>query len=407
MNILETFRQALSSLADNKLRSALTLLAIVVGVFAIISASTAVLVLDTYFQETLTLMGGNVINVSRTPSVRMGGSWEQYRNREEITFDTYEQLAERVAFTSEITPNETFSRSSVTFGDETTDPDVRIDGGNQFYLSNNAYELEDGRNFTGEDIRYRRAFAIIGSDLKDELFDVSYPLGKSIRIDGRSYQIIGVLEARGSIFGQSLDNFVLIPYTTGINAYGADRNITIQVKAPSMQTVNAAIDELIGVMRTIRKVPPGDDNDFEIETNNSLSGAFDSFTGILYMFGFAVGGIALLGAGIGVMNIMLVSVTERTKEIGLRKAVGATRRAIVGQFLTEAVFICQIGGLIGLLLGIVGGNILAVYMESSVVFPWFAAVAGIIGMTLIGLGFGVFPAVKAAKLDPIESLRYE
>ncbi|MGM0588610.1 MAG: ABC transporter permease [Bacteroidota bacterium] len=407
MSIIEIIKQAVGSLADNKLRSSLTLLAIVVGVFAIISASTAVMVLDTYFQETLTLMGGNVINVSRTPSVRMGGSWSQYRNRKDITFETFEELTERLHFTSAISPNETFTRSSATFGETTTDPDVRVDGGNQFYLENNAYELAEGRNLTEEDIQYRRSYCIIGSDVNEELFDVVNPLGKTMRIDGRNYRIIGVLEARGSIFGTSLDNFVLIPYTTGMNVYGGDRNISIQVKAPSMQTVSAAIDELTGVMRTIRKVPPGVDNDFEIETNNSLSGAFDQFTGILYIFGFAVGGIALLGAGIGVMNIMLVSVTERTREIGIRKAVGATRKAITSQFLTEAVIICQIGGLIGLLLGILGGNGLAFYMDSSIVFPWLAALGGIIGMTLIGLAFGVFPAVKAARLDPIESLRYE
>jgi len=407
MYITEIFKQAVGSLTSNKLRSSLTLLAIVVGVFAIISASTAVLVLDTYFKETLTLMGGNVINISKYPSVQMGGDWRKYRNRKDITFRTMEELQDRSRLTREVNPDETFSTTKVMYGSEETEPNVSIKGSNEHYLANNAYEIGDGRNFNSQDIRYGRPVAIIGKDIQENLFDIEYPLGKTIRIDGRPYRVIGVVAERGSVFGQSLDNFVLIPYTTLMNVYGADRNIDIQVKAPSMTLVNASIDELTGLLRTIRKVEPGEENDFEIETNESLSGVFDQFTGILYIFGFVVGGIALLGAGIGVMNIMLVSVTERTREIGIRKAVGATKRAIVSQFLTEAIFICQLGGIIGMIIGIIGGNLLAVWMESSIVFPWLAAVGGIIGMTVIGIVFGVYPAFKASQLDPIESLRYE
>lgn len=407
MNIVEVIKQAFSSLAANKLRSALTLVAIVVGVFAIISASTAVLVLDTFFKETLTLMGGNVINVSKYPSVRMGGDWQKYRNRKDITFETLEELQDRVRMVSDINPDETFSQTKVLYRDQETEPNVPIRGSNQYYLTNNAYDLADGRNFSSQDIQYGRPVAIIGKDVQETLFEVEYPLGKIIRIDGRPYRVIGLVGEKGSVFGNSLDNFVLIPYTTAMNVYGSERNIDIQVKAPSMMSINASMDELTGLLRTIRKVPPGEENDFEIETNESLSGAFDQFTGVLYIFGFVVGGIALLGAGIGVMNIMLVSVTERTREIGIRKAVGATKKAITSQFLMEAIVICQIGGIVGMLIGIIGGNLLAFWMESSIVFPWMAAVAGIIGMTIIGIVFGVYPAFKASKLDPIESLRYE
>lgn len=407
MHLKEVFKQAFSSLAANKLRSFLTLVAIVVGVFAIISASTAVLVLDTYFKDTLTLMGGNVINVSKYPSVQMGGDWQRYRNRQDITFRTMEELQERAVLSRHISPDENFNTTKIVYGDNETEPGVPVRGSNEYYLSNNAYELSDGRNFTSQDIQYRRPVVIIGRDIQETLFEIEYPLGKILRIDGRPYRVIGLVEEKGSVFGQSLDNFVLIPYTTAMNVYGTERNIDIQVKAPSMTLVNASMDELIGLLRTIRKVPPGEENDFEIETNESLSGVFDQFTGILYIFGFVVGGIALLGAGIGVMNIMLVSVTERTREIGIRKAVGATKRAITSQFLMEAIVICQIGGVIGMMVGILGGNALAVWMESSIVFPWAAALLGILGMTVIGIVFGVYPAFKASKLDPIESLRYE
>ena len=407
MNLKDVSEQSLSSLAANKLRSALTLLAIVVGVFAIISSSTAVLVLDTYFKETLSFMGGNVINVSKYPRVNINTEWAKYRNRKDITFDTSEKLEERLELSRGISPDERFATTKVSYGEQETEPSVAIRGSNQYYLENNAYNLADGRNFTDQDVQYRRPIAIIGEDVREELFEVEYPIGKTIRIDGRPYQVIGITEARGTIFGESLDNFVIIPYTTLMNVYGTERNIDIQVKAPSMLLINSTMDELTGVLRTIRKVPPGEENDFEIATNESLSGAFDQFTGILYIAGFVIGFIALLGAGIGVMNIMLVSVTERTREIGIRKAVGATKKAITAQFLMEAILICQLGGIIGMLFGVLGGNILALYMEASVVFPWGAAFAGIIAMTVLGIFFGVYPAYKAAQFDPIESLRYE
>jgi putative ABC transport system permease protein len=200
---------------------------------------------------------------------------------------------------------------------------------------------------------------------------------------------------------------VVIPYTAGINAYGGNRGIGIQLRSPEISMIQQTIDEVTGIMRVIRKVNPADDNDFEVITNDSLTGTFDQFTFILYFAGIAVGFITLLGAGIGVMNIMLVSVTERTREIGVRKAVGATRKAIVNQFLMEAVFICQLGGLIGLVLGIAGGNVTAILIDTEVVIPIYSVLLSFFGMLIVGLVFGVYPAFKASKLDPIESLRYE
>ncbi len=407
MHLYEVISQAYKSLVANKLRSSLTLLALVVGVFSVIVSTTAVAVLDNFFENTMSLMGGDVIQVSRTPSVQLGEIDQNVRNREFITFETAEELQERLPLSSNVSPEETFAYTRVRHGEIETEPTVSLMGSNQYYLENNAFELEAGRNFTDEDVQYRRKIAMIGHEIRQELFPNESPLAKLIRISGQQYRVVGTLKSKGSILGQSLDRLVIIPYSTGLAVYGGYRNINIQVKAPAIDFVQHTMDEVTGILRVIRSVAPGQANDFEIETNDSLAGTFDQFTTILYIVGFVIGGITLFGAGIGVMNIMLVSVSERTREIGLRKAVGATRRAITSQFLMEAVFICQLGGVIGMALGILGGNGMALWIETDPVVPLWAVGMGFFGMLLIGVVFGVYPAYKASRLDPIASLRYE
>jgi putative ABC transport system permease protein len=407
MRVKETTIQAYDSLKANKLRSFLTLLALVIGVFSVIVSTTAVAVLDNYFKNTMSIMGTDVINVSKTPSVQMGSLSDDIRNRKDIDFTTAEELEDQMRIGRGMSPDETFGVAKISFEEEETEPNVRITGSNENYLNNNSYELEDGRNFTGDDIQYGRNVVILGKDVQNVLFKNQYPIGKQIRFSGKPYTVVGILEPKGQIFGQSFDNFVLIPYTTAINVYGGNRNINIQVRAPEIDFINETVEEITGILRVIRKVNPGENNDFEIATNETLSGTFDTFTAALYIGGFAIGFITLLGAGIGVMNIMLVSVSERTREIGIRKAVGATRKAIVSQFLMEAVFICQIGGIIGMILGIGVGNLMAVWIETEAVVPVWSVAGGFLGMLIIGLVFGVYPAYKASKLDPIESLRYE
>lgn len=407
MYIKETTQQAYDSLKANKLRSFLTLLALVIGVFSVIVSTTAVAVLDNFFKNTMSRMGSDVILVSRTPAVQMGSLSDDVRNRKYIDFETAERLDELMDIGEAMSPDEGFGATQISFGEEETEPNVGVRGSNENYLMNNSYELEDGRNFTGDDVQYGRNVVILGKDVQNALFKNQYPIGKQIRFGGKPYTVIGILESKGQILGQSFDNFVLIPYTTAINVYGANRNINIQVRAPDINFITETVEEITGILRVIRKVSPGENNSFEISTNESLSGTFDAFTGALYIGGFVIGFITLLGAGIGVMNIMLVSVSERTREIGIRKAVGATRKAIVSQFLMEAIFICQIGGVIGMILGIGVGNLMAVWIETEAVIPLWSVVGGFLGMLIVGLVFGVYPAYKASKLDPIESLRYE
>ncbi len=352
-------------------------------------------------------MGGSVINISLRPVVQTGGDNAQFRNRKIITFREFEALKERSSMGRFMSPEARFRFTRIEHEDKTTNPNVLVYGSNEYWMTNNAYEIEEGRDLIADDVINARPVVVIGEDVREALFGRASPIGKTIRIDGNIYNIVGLAKAKGSAFGESLDRFVMAPYTRLGAIYGLERNISIKAQAPDFLMINETIDEITGVFRVVRGVEPGDPNDFEISTNESLRGTFDGLTDLLLTFGIVVGGIALLGSGIGVMNIMLVSVTERTREIGIRKAIGANRRAIVQQFLLETIVVCQIGGLMGIVVGILGGNLLSITMETGFVIPWTAVVWGVLSMTAIGLLFGVYPAIKAAKLDPIASLRYE
>ena len=249
---------------------------------------------------------------------------------------------------------------------------------------------------------------MLGQPVVKRLFPYEQAVGKTVRIDGRRFQVIGTFAEKGAFLGEAPDNLAMAPITRLFDVYGEpNRNISYDVRAPSAPMLQATIDEVTGHLRVIRKVRPQDENNFDVVTNDAIKGPMESFTATLTLGGAAIGLIALLAAGIGIMNIMLVSVTERTREIGIRKALGATRRDVLSQFLLEAVFLCQIGGLVGILLGVLGGNALAFAFDLQATFPWAWALGGVVGVTVIALVFGVYPAYKAARLNPIEALRYE
>lgn len=405
MNILEAFRMAWHALRANKLRSALTLLGMVIGVFAVIASVTAVKVIDVYFEESLQLFSSTTFTVSKDPVVRTGPLRD--RGRPNITYDQVRRLAREVAYP--VSPQEFFGVNAMQYGDRSTEPNVRIIGTNEHFLGNFSYQIQDGRGLLESDIQYARPVTVISPDIAEVLFPSETPLGKTVRIEGQRYEVVGVLESKGSFLGSSFDQRMFAPITRLFNIYGQpQRDIElVSVRAPSVRGVPLAMDDVIGRLRVIRKVPPGEENNFEVDTNDSVQSTFETFTNTLTAGGAGIGMIALLAAGIGVMNIMLVSVTERTREIGIRKSVGAKRRDILRQFLLEAVFMCQLGGLLGIGLGAAFGNLVAVYFDISAAFPWAWALGGVGAMIMIAVVFGGYPAYKAARLDPIESLRYE
>jgi len=233
-------------------------------------------------------------------------------------------------------------------------------------------------------------------------------VGERLKIDGINYTVVGVLAPKGGALGGDQDNFAVVPLTTGLNRYGRwNRSLNLLVQARDQASYDATVEEVRGLMRVTRKVPPGAEDDFEIASNDSMIGQFNTFTRAVRIGVTVVSSIALLAAGIGIMNIMLVSVTERTREIGIRRAIGAKKRNIMVQFIMEAVVLCEIGGAVGVVLGILGGNATAYFLKLAPVIPMDWVLIGLGICSLVGIIFGTYPAWKAANLDPIESLRYE
>jgi putative ABC transport system permease protein len=265
-----------------------------------------------------------------------------------------------------------------------------------------------GRGLMTADLDSARNVCVLGASLADKLFPFGGGVGNKVKFRGINYTVVGILEARGKTLGGDQDNFLAVPITTGLNRFGAQwRSLNILVQARDGRTFDDTIEQARGALRTIRKVPPGEEDDFEIATNDSLVNQFRSLTLAIRAGASAISSVALLAAGIGIMNIMLVSVTERTREIGIRRAVGAKKRNILAQFILEAIMLCQVGGILGVGLGIGAGNVAAWALKVPPVIPLDWAVIGLVICSLVGIIFGTYPAIKAANLDPIESLRYE
>lgn len=410
MPLSELIRISLNTLKANKLRAILTLAGIIIGVFSIIAIMTLLNALQAGIEGGLSELGSNTFQVQKFPSIQIGGHGgnKKYRNRPDITYDQGLRLSEKATMYKYISLEDYIYDKTFKTQKYTTNPNYSVGGVVPHYLECNNRAVQYGRFITDVDILNNNKVAVVGMDVVDKLFPNQDPIGKYITIDNNEFQVIGVFEKKGQGFGQSNDNFALLPITTLQQIYGKNnRTLNIAIQAPSKETFDESVENVVSVMRSIRKDKPGEPDSFEIFSNESLIGQVNSFTKYFkYGAGF-ISFIAMLAAGVGIMNIMLVSVTERTKEIGIRKAIGAKNKSVLIQFLIEAIILCEFGGIIGIAMGIITGNLIGLYLNSPVVIPYDWVIIGLVVCSAVGIIFGVYPAYKAAKLNPIDALRYE
>lgn len=409
MLLFESIKLAFNSIRASKLRSILTLLGIAVGLFSIIIVMTAISAIQSSIETTFNSIGTNNFIIQKWPAIQMGGPHRrrELRNRENLTVKQGEKLREITKLPVAIGISIGRGGRTIKFRNEKTNPNVSVAGVTYEYFMARDLKVVEGRNFTKSDDEGNKPYAVIGADIVEALFKNIDPIGQIIKVDNFNLEVIGVFEKKGSILGQSQDNFICMPISVFEKYFGTERSANFVVMCKNKEAISETMDEVVGALRKIRKVPAGEDNDFEIVTNEQLIEQFNDLTKYFKLGAAVVAFIALLAAGVGIMNIMLVSVTERTKEIGIRKAIGARKQNILTQFVIEAVSLSWFGGMIGILLGVIGGNVVAVALGVSVVIPIDWIMIGLFVTTFVGIAFGVYPAMKAANLDPIEALRYE
>jgi len=408
--IRESLSMAIDAITAHKLRSSLTLLGILIGVFSIIVVMTAMRVLRTFVETNLSQLGSQTFAIQRWPQVQFGddSDWEKYWRRKDITLTQGRQVEDKATLATSVGIEGNFWQGQVQTRFQKTAPNVQIFGESAGSFPAHDWLIADGRALTDSDVDSARSVCVLGSTLATNAFPLGTPVGEKIKLNGLNYVVIGVIAPKGSSLAGDRDNFAVIPITTGLNRYGRwYQNLTILVEARDVASHDDCVEQVRGIMRSARKVPPDQPDDFELYSNDSLIEQFNTFTRTVRIGVAVVSSIALLAAGVGIMNIMLVSVTERTREIGIRRAVGARRRNIMAQFIMEAIVLCEIGGAVGVVLGIAGGNIIAVLMKVPPAIPFDWIGLGLLICSIVGIVFGTYPAWIAANLDPIESLRYE
>jgi putative ABC transport system permease protein len=406
----ESFRMALGAVAAHKLRSTLTLLGVLVGVFSIIVVMTALRVMASTIEAELSTLGDQTFMVRKYPTIlfTVPEGMEKIRRRKNITIQEGRRLMEGVTLASSIGVEAYFWAGQIETRYKRTSPDVRLYGETPGSFSARTWVVQDGRGIAEADVEGNRDVCVLANGLARTIFPAGSPVGERVKIDGINYSVVGVLQPKGGSLGGDQDKFAIIPLTTGLNRFGYIwRSLTILVQARDRASYEACVEEVRGLLRIIRRVPPGEADTFEISSNDSMIAQFNAFTLTVRIGVAVVSSIALLAAGIGIMNIMLVSVTERTREIGIRRAVGAKKRNIMTQFIIEAIVLCEIGGVIGVVCGILGGNSTAYLFKLEPVIPLDWIGLGLLICSVVGVIFGTYPAFKAANLDPIESLRYE
>jgi putative ABC transport system permease protein len=410
MKVIQALLLSLQSLKSNRLRTLLTVLGVVVGIFSIIVIMTIITMLQSSIENGVSQLNKNTFQIQKFPIV-MGegpGSRDKYRNRKDLTVEDRDRLKDLLTQAKYVGAEQWQFGKVVKFGNKETNPNIQLAGVNLDAIKTNNWNVEYGREMRETDVQYSGNVCLIGVEVANKVFPNSNPVGNIIRVDGHPLQVIAVLEKQPQLFGESRDNYIIMPITTFQGFYGRrNSSINITVTSQSKEDYNAVIEAATGYMRTIRKIEPGKDNDFDIFSNESLMGMINTMTDGVKIGALAVSLIALLAAGVGIMNIMLVSVTERTREIGIRKAIGARKSTILIQFLFEAIILCFFGGIIGIVIGIGLGNLAGSFLNAQTAIPYNWVAIGLSLCVVVGVIFGTYPAYKASNLDPIEALRYE
>jgi len=408
---IENLRIALQSIKGNILRSILTVLIIAIGITALVGILTAIESIKTSITKEFTVLGANTFSItSRGMRVQIGSQRIRTKNYSYISFYEAKEFKEQFDFpaTASISVNST-STGTLKYGSVKTNPNISVRGIDLDYLYTSGYEVSQGRAFSNDDIISGRNMVLIGSGLAKKLFKQGEnPIQKVISVGNGNYTVIGVLKEKGSGFGGSSDMVCFIPYSNSRSYFSRpNMNFDIQIKVNQSEIMEAATGQAEAVFRMVRNLTPLDESDFNIEKSDNIVNLLLNNIKNITLVATIIGFITLLGAAVGLMNIMLVSVTERTREIGVRKAIGAKSNTVKQQFLIEAIVIGQIGGLLGIILGILAGNLVSVMIGSSFIIPWGWILMGVALCFGVGIISGYYPAQKASQLDPIESLRYE
>jgi putative ABC transport system permease protein len=406
----ENLKVALQSIKSNKARSIITITIIAFGIMALVGILTAIEAIKVTFNREFSIMGANTFTLESKRRSQQGNRHERVRNQEYISYREAERFRDEFNFPALISIN-TMASSSATlkFGSNKSNPNINVIGSDENFLATAGYELSSGRNFSQQDIEYNRNFVILGSQMVSTLFkNKEDPVGQVITIGNGKYKVIGILNEKGSSFSGAGDRMCLLTYTNARQYFARpNMNFKITVLPQDAKYMEAGLSDAEGLFRQIRNLRVGDESDFEVTKSDNLFNMVVDNLKSLTMAATLIGIITLFGAAIGLMNIMLVSVTERTSEIGTRKALGAKAKTIKQQFLFEAIVIGQIGGIFGIFLGILIGNIVSMATGSQFIVPWLWSIFGVMLCFIVGVLSGYLPALKASRLDPIEALRYE